>query len=1101
MDSIATLTLYNTIIVILAFILMVVVWRMSHQPSRYVFAAIQALIMVLMASYTFDVASSSLEEKLFFNNFEYLSMTFIPSFVMVLAFMTTGKTAWLTTRRLLPLFGISSFFYLALATNNYHHLFYSDVTLASDPIYSFVTVRGPLFYAFFIAALSELVIASLIIWKANRKSGLAQQRRMKVLIAACLSPAIMTFLGIMAEDWIPSEMMVITGILLSSVLLFFGTFGFELFRMLPFTFDSTVRTLKDGVLIVDENKMVLYANPALPALIGQPKEIELAGEFLDRLLPSFPFQLLDDKVSSENQEAEEIQILPGRFYDIQVSKIHNRKHTTISSLVTIREVTERKRLEEDTRQSRELYTKIFQSSPAAIVLSRVDNGELIEVNQMFVKISGYARHELIGHTTMELGIWENDGDHGQMVELARSNGVKRNIELNYRRKDGAMRICNASPQMIELDNIHCMLSVIEDITEKLEIEERIRINEEKFRTLFDYAGDGIYIADMKGSIIDANGKALDRLGYTHDELIGKGFAEIVAPGDIPQVIAGLQELWTTGNTFRELNGLSKQGKKVLAEINARTIDITGRKMLLIISRDITERREGERALRNEKERLDVTLNNISEGVIVTDMEGRTILANNSAANMLNLERKGMVGLKLGDIYHLEGSASGEDAVSAIVKALKNGSASTSYRVKLRSDQQYLLINESASPIFEGEKMVGAVLAFHDVTAEKNLEEEISKAARLRTIGALAGGIAHDFNNVLTIIMGNIELTRKSIGSETEPEKWLDDISRALERAKELSNQLLTFSKGGAPVKRDIALAEVINDAVSELSIDRTVRVDLNLSKDLGKINVDERQMKQALMHVLKNAHEAMPEGGVLGVSAVRSLIHERNPFLSPGEYVHIQIRDTGYGIPSTEMDHIFEPYFTTKQDHAGMGLAVAYSIVKAHGGHISIDSDVERGTMVHIHLPSMKPDKPSDKMAKKPAVRKNQLKILVMDDEQMIRELATEMLDVLGHKPKSVYGGEEALQQYAGAMASGDPYDLVIMDLTIPNGMGGKEAIVEILKIDPNARVIVSSGYSNDPVMSDFRKFGFSYVMPKPYKMKDFELAIENAMADGNGSR
>jgi PAS domain S-box-containing protein len=1101
LDSIATLTLYNTIIVILSFILMVVVWRMSHQPSRYVFAAIQALIIVLMASYTFDVSSSRLDEKLFFNNFEYLSMVFIPTLVLVIAFQLSGRTSWLTTRRLLPLFGISSFFYLSLATNNYHHLFYVDVMLASDPLYSFVTVRGPMFYAFFLLALSELIIASLLIWQANRESGLAQKRRTTILIAACMCPTAMTFVGILTEMWIPSEMLVITGILLSSVLLFVGTFGFEMFRLLPFTFDGTVKTLKDGVLIVDEHQILLYANPALPELIGLHKENDLSGKTLKDILPGFPFRLLDDKVSSENQEAEEIQMLPGRFYDIQVSKIHNRKHTTISSLVIIKEVTERKRLEEDGRQSRELYTKIFQSSPAALVLSRLDNGKLIEVNEMFVKVSGFSRNELIDHTTTELNLWGDTEDRDRLIDLARSNGVKRNIELKYRRKDGTLRTCNASPQRIELDNVHCMLTVIEDITEQLEIEERVRSNEEKFRTLFDYAGDGIYIADMKGSIIDANGKALDRLGFEHDELVGKGFAEFIAPEDIPQVVAGLQELWAKGSTFRELNGLSKQGKRIPAEINARTINISGRKALLIISRDTTERKEGERALRNEKERLDVTLNSISEGVIVTDMEGRAILANNSAAALLNVAREAIVGMKLDEIYHLGDTTTAKETSSAIMKTLKDQAASTTYRVTLRTDAHDLLINESASPIFEGEKMVGAVLAFHDVTAEKNLEEEISKAARLRTIGTLAGGIAHDFNNVLTIIMGNIELTRRSGASSIDPEKWFDDISKALERATELSNQLLTFSKGGAPVKRDIALSELITEAVSDISVNREVQVEVKIPENLGKVNIDEGQMKQALMHILKNAREAMPDGGLLEISAVRSFIDGESIFLSRGEYIHVKIRDSGSGIPSTEVNHVFEPYFTTKQDHPGMGLAVAYSIVKAHNGHISIESDVEKGTIVHIYLPSMNLEKPEEKIVEKRFPQKSHLKVLVMDDETMIRELATEMLDMLGHKPESVYGGEQALERYAGAMASGDPYDLVVMDLTIPNGMGGKEAIVELLKLDPAARVIVSSGYSNDPVMGDFRKFGFSYVMPKPYKMRDFELAIEHAMTDISSAR
>jgi PAS domain S-box-containing protein len=882
--------------------------------------------------------------------------------------------------------------------------------------------------------------------------------------------------------------------MISSVLLFVGTFGFEMFRMLPFTFDGTVKTLKDGVLIVDEHQKLLYSNPALLGLIDQPIQKDLAGETLSNILPDFPFQLLDDKFSSENQEMREVQLLPSRFFDLQISKIHNQKHITISSLIIIKEVTERKRLEEEGKQSRELYTKIFQASPAALVLSRLDNCNFIEVNEMFLKLSGFSREELIGHTSTELNFWKDPSDRDRLVELTKTNDTKRNLELTYRRKDGMLRICTASPQRIDLGNIPCMLSVLEDVTEQIEIEELIKSNEEKFRTLFDHAGDGIYIADMKGTIIDANIKALNRLGFTHDELVGKGFADFIAHDDIPGVVAGLKELWSTGSTFRELTGLSKDGKRIPAEINGQTITISGAKALLISSRDITERKEAERALRNEKERLDVTLNNINEGVIVTDLQGVVVLANISAAVLLDRQKEELPGRRLQDIYRIQDPTTGEETDSAISTTLRTGLVSTTYRVPFKSNAWNMLINESASPIFEGERMVGAVLAFHDVTLEKNLEEEIAKAARLRTIGTLAGGIAHDFNNVLTIIMGNIELTRKSGMSHFDADKWFDDISRALERAKDLSNQLLTFSKGGAPVKKDTALEDLVNETIGEVFDGHDVHRSVKFPHDLGKVNIDDVQVKQALLHIMKNALEAMPQGGLLDVSAVHSYVDGESMFLAPGEYVHVRIKDSGTGIPMSELNHVFEPYYTTKQNHTGMGLAVAYSIVKAHNGHISIESETDKGTTVHIYIPSLKKDHSIAQISDSSMPQKSSLRVLVMDDEELIRDVASEMLAVLGHASDCVYGGQEALEHYANALASGNPYDLVIMDLTIPNGMGGKQAIAELLKIDPKAKVIVSSGYSNDPVMSDYRNHGFTYVMPKPYRMKEFEMAINQTM-------
>ena len=776
---------------------------------------------------------------------------------------------------------------------------------------------------------------------------------MKVLVGSFMCPALMTAVGIVAEPWIPSEMLVITGILLSSVLLFVGTFGFELFRLLPFTFDGTVKTLKDGVLIVDEHQRLLYSNPALPHIIGQEKEKDLAGENLKAILPEFPFRLLDDKVSSENQEMDGVQLVPGRYYDLQVSKIHNRKHTTISSLVIIKEVTERRRLQEDNWQTRELYTKIFHSSPAALLLSRLDTGQFIEVNEMFVKLSGYSREELLGHTAAEMNIWRNLTDRKELVEMTGPYGGRHSMELKYRPKDGSIRVCNISPQRIDLGNIHCLLSVIEDITEQIEIEERIKSNEEKFRTLFDHAGDGFYIADMKGSIIDANASALNRLGYTKEELVGKGFSDFITKEDFPSVVEGLQELWATGSTFRELIGLSKNGTRIPAEMKRQGHHH-------IRPEGIADHQPG-----HHREEGSGTGPTQREGTAGRHPEqhfgrggryrhGRQGGAFQHIGHGPAQHDQGTVrGEKTGRLYQLQDPATGAAKQSAITATLQTGLVSTTYRVPLRSDAWSMLINESASPIFEGDKMVGAVLAFHDVTVEKNLEEEIAKAARLRTVGTLAGGIAHDFNNVLTIIMGNIELTRRSGMMQFDPDKWFSDVSKALERAKDLSNQLLTFSRGGVPVKKDISLDDLINDAVMDVFQGNDVRIEVNIPKDLGVINIDEGQTRQALVNLLKNAREAMPQGGLLEVSAIRSFVDGDSLFMDPGEYLHVRIKDSGKGIPSSEMDHVFEPYFTTKRDHAGMGMAVAYSIVRAHNGHISVESDVDKGTTVHIYLPAL----------------------------------------------------------------------------------------------------------------------------------------------------
>ena len=363
---------------------------------------------------------------------------------------------------------------------------------------------------------------------------------------------------------------------------------------------------------------------------------------------------------------------------------------------------------------------------------------------------------------------------------------------------------------------------------------------------------------------------------------------------------------------------------------------------------------------------------------------------------------------------------------------------------------------------------------------------------------LAGGIAHDFNNILTGILGNISFAQMFVEASHKAHRPLAEAEKASLRAGELAQQLLSFAKGGEPVKRTVSVQQLVNESLSLMLRGSNVRAVVEISDPLNAIEADEGQISQVFNNIIINATHAMPGGGTLTVSAGNEILGPANPYaLLAGRYVRIAFADQGCGIPESDLSRIFDPYFSTKATGSGLGLASANSIVSRHGGCISVSSQVGQGTTFTIHLPALAKSYGAHKTTgDRPAAGQHHGgSILVMDDEEMIRELAAEMLGHLGYRVTTCINGEEAVANYLAAHSSGSPFSAVIMDLTIPGGMGGKEAARQILEIDPLARLIVSSGYSSDPIMSDYLRYGFSAVVAKPYKVSELGQALE-ALAD-----
>lgn len=513
-----------------------------------------------------------------------------------------------------------------------------------------------------------------------------------------------------------------------------------------------------------------------------------------------------------------------------------------------------------------------------------------------------------------------------------------------------------------------------------------------------------------------------------------------------------------------------------------------------------ERKRTEEALEAEKQRLSITLRSIGDGVITTDTQGCVVLINKVAEMLTGWTQQEAVGQPLSAILRLLDEKTHELYGNPATQVLQTGTRVTQTEpiTMVARDQTRYIITYESNPIVERDgKIVGTVLVFRDITEKQQMEYERLKAQKLESIGLLAGGIAHDFNNLLMAIMGNISLAK----IEAEGDEKLVDRLTAAERAclqsKNLTHQLLTFSKGGAPIKKTTSMVGLIKDTAEFALRGSNVRCQFVIADSLWHVEADEGQISQVIQNLIINAMQAMPDGGTITVSAENVHLEPNTTLPLPGgRYVKVVVKDHGVGIPPENITKIFDPYFTTKKKGSGLGLAAAYSIVKKHDGFISVESEVGVGSTFTVYLPATTKSVIS---AKPPLVASAQAqgsgRILVMDDEQIIRDVTGHILRRLGYEAAFAQDGEEAITAYQQAMAENRPFQAVIMDLTIPGGMGGKEAIKRLREIDPNVKAIVSSGYSNDPVMSNFTEYGFSGCVAKPYNVQELSHTLQKVIS------
>ena len=641
----------------------------------------------------------------------------------------------------------------------------------------------------------------------------------------------------------------------------------------------------------------------------------------------------------------------------------------------------------------------------------------------------------------------------------------------------------------------------EMLEKRNKIHKELENEKEKLEITLRSIGDIVVVVNDKGEIVIMNKRAEEISGWSEEEAKGRKFSEIF------KIVNDNETLISDTLLHSVLNAkdliflpdkallISKSGKRFYIEDSAAPILKKEGELLgvIFVFRDVTEKIKLREEILKRERFYSALVEDLPVMVIRFKKECILTFVNKRYLEYFGVRKEEVIGKSFIPFIDPRDQ-------EKIVKGIRNIKKSnpifvTQHRVKKDGEIRWLeWINRG---IFDKNGNIIEYSAVgRDITKEKESEEERIRIQKLESLEFLAAGIAHDFNNILMAIIGNIDIAKLFSRDNEKLMKKLEEIEKASSNAKELALRLLAFSKGGDPVKKPLFIKKVIEDAVTFSLHGSNVEIEIRLPEDLWWVNADKSQISQVIQNLVINAVQAMPDGGKIYIIGENVIISEEDTIpLSPGEYVKIRVKDTGKGISKEHLSHIFDPYFTTKEKGSGLGLFIVYTIIKKHEGYITVYSEEGEGTEFTIFLPAERNRQfEKEEVQTGDDVFEKGKNILVMDDDETIRDVLHEMLTLMGHKVTLVKNGEEAIEAYKKAIEDNSPFDIVIMDLTVKGGMGGKEAAKKLLSLYPDAKIVVSSGYSDDSVMSNYSKYGFKGVLKKPYTLAELMKLINEVL-------
>jgi PAS domain S-box-containing protein len=887
-----------------------------------------------------------------------------------------------------------------------------------------------------------------------------------------------------------------------------------------------ITTLKDGI--------VIEVNDACIRRSGYTRE-----DFIGHSMVDMPGGWVDPK---ERQHYISVLRKKGRVVDME-GKFHTKEGGVRTVLIngeiiqlggkdyilsTGKDITERKQLEESIRY----HASLVENVSDAIISSDL-SFRILSWNKAAENIYGWKKDEVIGKRIIDIlqPVYVNT-NREEILGLLHENNYWRGEAVHQRKNGGQLNVLvSVSPLKDEHGQIKGAVTLSADITERKQAEE-------KHQTILKTALDGFHILDMKGNILEVNDSYCRMTGYTRDELLSMKIWDVEANKNTGP-LEKIKNLSAKGYDRFETKHIAKDGRIIDFEVTLNYLNI-GEGQVFSFLHDITARKRNEerinllnmtlRSIRNVNQLItrEKDRDKLVQGVCDALVESRSkikswiVLFGNSqylftyGASGTNKDFKSVAELfKQGKMPPCVTKAlrrnkpvvtQSHDAACRGCVLAQDTSDYGSITVKLHyGSKTYGVLGVSAPSNIVADKdeidlyeevAMDIAFALYNIELEyehEMMEQERLRAAKLESIGTLAGGIAHDFNNLLTGVLGNVGMAKFNIKPSDPSYEILDEAEKATVRARDLTQQLLTFARGGKPVTRLIDINTLIKETATFTLRGSQVKMALSLPRNIWRIEADEGQISQVIQNLIINAQEAMPGGGVLSISAVNTVIDKVKGLpLKSGNYVEIKVKDTGTGMSREQLQRVFEPYFTTKQRGSGLGLTSAFSIVRNHKGFLNAESVPGKGSTFHVYLPASKKILKGGKKMTAEIKGKAGGRILVMDDEPIIQRMLKQMLTLLGYEVVITADGAAAVDQFSTAFDGGNAFDVVIMDLTIPGGMGGKEAVKKLLEKDPAAKVIVSSGYATDPIMSEYKKYGFSAVVAKPYTINQLQETLSD---------
>ncbi|MCK5684966.1 cache domain-containing protein [bacterium] len=645
------------------------------------------------------------------------------------------------------------------------------------------------------------------------------------------------------------------------------------------------------------------------------------------------------------------------------------------------------------------------------------------------------------------------------------------------------------------------------VEDKFHAQQNLIDEKERLAITIHSIGDGVITTDTSGKVELINKVAQQLTGWKADKAHGKALRDIFniinaktlekVENPAEQVLINKKTVILANHTILK----SKDGSEYQIADSAAPIKDTNGKItgVVLVFRDVTKEQRMRENLKQSEAKSLAILNAIPDLIFILNRDSIFLDYHVSNPDDMFMRPEEFIGKELQDVL--------PDSVSVPLMTVFKHALSTN---QIQRYEYSLQINDQTKHFIirilpYGEDQVLSIIS--NITESKRIEKDLLQIERIKSIGTLAGGIAHDFNNVLTGIYGNISIAKKTIAKDHPAYKFLEKLGTSMSRATSLTNKLLTFAKGGSPVTKNICIGSLLKEVISFDLSGCNIKPVFNQAENLWLADVDKGQIQQVFSNLAINARQAMPYGGHLYVD-INNIDMTIEPLhgLQPNKYLEIVIRDEGYGINSKNLNRIFDPYFTTKEDGSGLGLAISYSIINKHKGFITLDTKVGVGTTFMIYLPASEANKIQTEeqgikealnrvqKAKVQTTKARKAKILLMDDEKIICEVVSQMIETIGHSVEVAFNGKKAIEMYKDSMDKNRSFDVVIMDLTIPGGIGGKEAIKNLLDIDPAAKVIVSSGYADDPVMTNYAHYGFKNIIPKPFTIKNLQMALDKIL-------